>query len=92
MQEWMNALYVNLIDPTSAVVYDRSYVRRLTSDLGLALVDVEPPVVRGFQWTGVFAPRRAGIEEIDFPTDDAPVGLIRPPNLPPGADRIELPG
>ncbi len=63
----MNALYVNLIGPKSAVVYDRSYVRQLTSDLGLAFVDVEPPTVRGFQWTCVLAPRRAGIEEIDSP-------------------------
>jgi SAM-dependent methyltransferase len=91
MQEWMNALYINLVDPSSAVVYDRSYVRRLTSELGLALVGVDRPLVRGFQWTCVFTARRAGIEEIELPADEAPVGLMRPPDLPAGAHRIGLP-
>jgi hypothetical protein len=84
------ALYLNLVDPSSAVVYDRSWVRGLTSELGLALGGFERPKVRGFHWAVVFTPRRAGIKEIEFPADEAPIGLMRPPTLPRGAHRIGL--
>jgi len=90
MQEWMNALYINLVDPTSAVVYDWSWIRGLMSDLGLVLVDVHPPEIRGFQWICFFAQRRAGIEEVDLPVDEAPAGLMRPPGMPVGAHKIGL--
>jgi hypothetical protein len=84
------ALYPSLVDPSSAVVYERSWVRGLTSDLGVALGGVERPKVRSFHRAGVFTPRRAGIKEIEFPADEAPIGLMRPPTLPRAAHRIGL--
>lgn len=90
MQEFQNALYVNTIDPTNAVIVDRDWLQTTLRDAGLTLVGAIPPEIRGFQWTLLL--RHAGLEvdEIDLPDDVAPVGLARPPIGPPDAFRVGL--
>jgi len=82
MQEFQNALYINEIDPTNAVIFDRAWVRRSAAEAGLAISFVRPPSVRGFQWIMIMTPRREGVVEVDFPEDTAPVGIMRPPPVP----------
>ena len=78
MQEFQNALYINLDDPTNAVIYDLDFARALFRGAGLTIIQVLPPHLRGFQWllTAVLADGRA---EAEFPPDVAPYGLARPP-------------
>ena len=78
MQEFQNALYIQVVDPTNAVVYDREFVRALFRAAGLTIIHASPPSIRGFQWTLVAVP---GNEKawVDFPEDKAPIGLARPP-------------
>jgi len=78
MQEFQNALYINTTDPTNAVIFDREWVRRSFAAAGLRLVKVTPPRVRGFAWVLV-ASSRTDVAEVEFPIDDAPFGVKRPP-------------
>lgn len=77
MHSFQHALYISLDDPTNAVIYDYDYVRALYSRAGLRIYRVYPPALRGFQWL-IYAKAEAG-EHVDFPVDDAPLGLARPP-------------
>jgi SAM-dependent methyltransferase len=90
MQDYTNALYINEIDPSAAVIFDRAWLRTSGRDAGLSIVAAYPPTVRGFQWTLLFTPTRPGIEEVELPADDAPYGEMRPPDMPPNASRIGL--
>ena len=84
MQESQNALFVNDVDPTNAVIYDRGWLRRTLREKGLAVWRVEQPDVRGFHWRVWLAP--AGERpEVELPADAAVPGIRRPPLLPPGA-------
>lgn len=78
MQEFQNSLYIQVADPTNAVIYDREFVRALFRTAGLTITDVSPPSIRGFQWTLVAVPAN-GQAEAEFPADNAPIGLARPP-------------
>ncbi len=77
MQAFQHALYINVDDPTNAVIYDAEFVRQLYRDAGLRLYLVRPPPVRGFQWE-LYARAEAG-DHVDFPADEAPTGLARAP-------------
>jgi SAM-dependent methyltransferase len=88
MQEFQNALYINHLDPTNAVIVDRDWLRATAGETGLVAVAVGPPEVRGFQWTLHLTPDRPGIAEAEWPADEADIGLRRPPLLPPHAERI----
>jgi hypothetical protein len=90
MQSFQNALFINDIDPTNAVIFDRQWLRDTTSEAGLKIVDVRPPSVRGFQWTIVMRHRATGDTEVDLTPDEAPTGLVRPPLMPPNAERIGI--
>jgi SAM-dependent methyltransferase len=82
MQEWTNALYINLVDPSAAVILDKTWVRETARKAGLTLVAAEAPEIRGFQWTCTFAPAGSGREEVELPQDTAPVGLVRVETAP----------
>jgi SAM-dependent methyltransferase len=72
------ALYMSYEDPSLAVIYDRVWVLEQLRAAGLTVYSVLPPNLRGFQWVLLAAPSRAGIEEADFPRDDAPFGEQAP--------------
>lgn len=90
MQEWTNALYINLVDPSAAVIFDKTWVRETARKAGLTLVAADAPEIRGFQWTCTFAPAEAGREEVELPKDTAPVGLMRAPTAPADAHKVGL--
>ena len=78
MQEFQNSLYIQLADPTNAVIYDREFVRAIFRAAGLTITKVSPPQMRGFQWKLVAVPT-GGQTEAEFPADNAPIGIARPP-------------
>jgi SAM-dependent methyltransferase len=84
MQESQNALFINPVDPTNAVIYDRGWLRRTLREKGLAVWRVEQPDVRGFHWRVWLAPLGER-PEVELPADAAAPGLRRAPLLPPGA-------
>ena len=91
MQESQNALFVNDVDPTNAVIYDRGFLRRTLREKGLAIWRVEQPDVRGFQWRVFLAPLGER-PEVELPADTAAPGVRRPPQMPPGAAGIGVHG
>jgi SAM-dependent methyltransferase len=88
MQEFQNALYINLDDPTNAVIYDRSWVLATAASVGLKVVAATPPTIRGFHWTLVMAHADHQAPAVALPEDRAPLGLARPPLMPPNAEHI----
>jgi SAM-dependent methyltransferase len=90
MQRRQNALYINLTDPSNAVIYDRAWLLGMTQQLGLVLHEIEPLEVRGFQWRMLMARRESGIKEAEFPEDRRPKGLRRSPTLTATADCVGL--
>ncbi len=87
MQESQNALFINDVDPTNAVIYDRGWLRRTLREKGLAIWRVEQPDVRGFQWRVWLAPIGER-PEVELPADAAAFGVRRPPLLPAGAAEL----
>ena len=79
MQEFQNALFINDVSPINAVIFDKTWLRKMASEADLTIYFVRPPRVRGFQWLVLMTPRREGVVEVDFPSDDAPFGIRRPP-------------
>jgi SAM-dependent methyltransferase len=73
MEEHQNALYINLDDPSNAVIFDREWVRSTAAAAGLTAVSVTPPEVRGYHWVVVMTPTRDGVSEAEFPPDEAPI-------------------
>jgi SAM-dependent methyltransferase len=90
LQDSSNALYVNDVDPSAAVIYDREWLRSTVREAGLVLVDARPPAIRGFQWVLVFAPVQSRREEVELPEDRAPFGRAQAPSMPANASRIGL--
>ena len=43
MQDFQNALYINDVDPTNAVIFDRDWVRREAGAAGLTIHRVAQP-------------------------------------------------
>jgi len=82
MQSFQNALYINELDPTNAVIYDRDWFLHAVADAGLAVTRAEPPEVRGFQWVVLMSHRASGGGLTELPADDAPLGVQRPPIVP----------
>lgn len=87
MQSFQNALYINDTDPTNAVIFDRAWLRREAYDVGLQIVDVQLPAIRGFQWTILMA-RDLSQTPVDLPDDMAEVGSAAPPLMPAQAEAI----
>jgi hypothetical protein len=85
-----NALYASWRDPSAAVIFDRDWVLSRAQQAGLTAVQIIPPAVRNHQWVVVMTPTRAGIEEADFPPDEAPAASVDSPPMPADAERIGL--
>ncbi len=84
MQDFQNALYINEYDPTNAAIYDREWLELTLSKVGLSIVRVVPPWVRGFQWEMHIAHTSLGRPRVDLPMDTAPFGRVPPPILSAG--------
>jgi SAM-dependent methyltransferase len=78
MHEFQNALYINLEDPSNAVIFDREWLRGTARELGFVISFVRRPEVRGHQWVVLMTQSKSSAE-VAFPADDAPLGLARPP-------------
>ncbi len=87
MQDFQNALFINDVDPTNAVIFDRAWLRALCDRLGLAMFRIVAPLIRGYQWQIWMTPRRAGVESLPYPEDAAPLGRKPPPLIPPPSSR-----
>lgn len=91
MQEFQNALYINLNDPTNAVIFDRDWLKMVTQQAGLRICRIEPPEVRGFHWhIQMERARPDNSEHAVFPDDEAPIGRRPPPLLAGQAHRLGL--
>jgi SAM-dependent methyltransferase len=79
MQEFQNALFINAIDPTNAVIYDKDWLLARLDGAGLLVTAVTPPSIRGFQWSLRIEHQATAKQAATFPEDRAPRGLARPP-------------
>lgn len=79
MQDFQNALFINDVDPTNAVIFDREWLLRTTAEAGLTITAVKPPNVRSFQWQPSLRPTQPGQRHAAFPEDLAPHGRMPPP-------------
>ena len=79
MQDFQNALYINEVDPTNAVVFDTNWLLGVIAEQGLVVASAVPPEIRGYQWVLRLAPAGPGRESVPLPPDDAPVGRMPPP-------------
>jgi len=79
MQDFQNALYINIEDPWNAVIFDREWLETSLYNLGLGVVRATPPGVRGFQW--LLHIRRLSSEwpTVKLTEDRAPFGRMPPP-------------
>jgi SAM-dependent methyltransferase len=87
LRDVQNALYTNELDLSSAVIFDKQWVRRTAEQSGLVIVAVVPPEIRNFHWRVVMSkdPQATAVE---FPVDDAPLGSAIAPALPKGASDL----
>jgi|SRR6185295_6491722 len=90
MQEFQNALFINDIDPTNAVIFDKSWFREAVHRAGLTLSEIVPPAVRGYHWKIYLKKSAPGVTSVEFPPDLAERGLNRPPMMPTNADHLGL--
>jgi SAM-dependent methyltransferase len=88
MQDFQNALYINHVDPINAVIFDFSWLRETARDKGLKIINVIPPIIRGFQWFVYMAPLQSEHTEANFSDDTAPFGFWRSPFLEHAASTI----
>lgn len=79
MQDFQNALYINSNDPTNAVIFDRQWLETALRRLGLGVVRVQAPWVRGYQWALHIRRVSAGEPIVPLPEDRAPFGHVPPP-------------
>ena len=77
MQEFQNSLYINLIDPTNAVIYDYQWLFKIFQEVGLTPVKIFPPIVKGFQWYIILRSAKLGLPADELPEDNADFGIIR---------------
>jgi SAM-dependent methyltransferase len=90
MQAFQNALYINDVDPSNAVIVDAEWLWRTAAEAGLTPVSVEPPAIRGFHWLIVFRPSQPGLEAAARPMDEAEFGSAPPPIGGPDAHLLGL--
>lgn len=80
MQDFQNALYINIDDPWNAVIFDREWLAATLQALGLGVVRVEAPTVRGFQWVLHIRRLTCGEPIVPLPEDNAPFQRMPPPS------------
>jgi SAM-dependent methyltransferase len=83
MQDFQNALYINIDSPWNAVIFAREWLEAKLAELDLGVVRAEPPGVRGFQWLLHIRRISAGEPIIPLPEDAAPFGRVAP-HIPTG--------
>jgi hypothetical protein len=81
LQSFQNALYINTIDPSNAVIFNRAWLKSVVQESGLQIVKIDPPGMRGFQWRIHMVHYNSELPDLDFPADSAPTGLARPPMM-----------
>lgn len=79
MQDFQNAIYISVEDPWNAVIFDREWLEASLKNLGLGIVRVVPPVLRGYQWLLYIRRLSAGEPTVALPEDRAPFGRLPPP-------------
>ncbi len=77
MQENQAALFINSMNPTNAVIYDREWLLARFAEIGLVPTGVDAPAVRGFQWMLRLIRADSGVPPVDLPDDVAAFGVIR---------------
>jgi SAM-dependent methyltransferase len=77
MQDFQNCLYINADDLSNATIYDFELVKSMYKKAGLQIYKIHKPYIRGHQWL-IYARKSNGMS-VDFPEDDGPLGLTRPP-------------
>jgi len=90
MQDFQNALFINDIDPTNAVIFDQSWLRETADRAGLVLSSIIPPAIRGFHWKIYIKKAVSGAAHAEFPPDLAAKGVQRPPLMPLNAEHLGL--
>ncbi|MFP6664548.1 MAG: class I SAM-dependent methyltransferase [Deltaproteobacteria bacterium] len=88
MQKFQNALFINDIDPSNAVIFDRMWLQNQASRVGLQISKIVPPELYGYQWVLDLRKAPPGAAHVEFPTDAAPRGMLPPPLSPENADKI----
>jgi SAM-dependent methyltransferase len=73
MQDFQNALYINDVSPTNAVIFDRGWLAETAASKGLVITAAGQPMIRGFQWTIKMVPAATGAQSIELPSDEAPL-------------------
>ena len=71
MQEFQNALFINHIDPSNAVVIDYRWLTLKINELGMKIVHIAPPTIKGFQWVLHIVPLESRLAEAKFSDDTA---------------------
>jgi SAM-dependent methyltransferase len=79
MQAFQNALFINEVDPSNAVIFDRAWLLSTAASRGLVLTRAWAPDLRGFQWRLHFEPAGPDVRAVELPADEAPRGRIPPP-------------
>lgn len=74
LQDFQHALYVNDVDPTNAVIFDREWLREAAERNGMIVHAAMAPEARGFHWYIQMSHEADEREPIDLPEDDAPIG------------------
>jgi hypothetical protein len=90
LQAHANALYTSYIDPSAAVIFDRTWIRQIAAEAQLTMVSITPPDIRGFQWRILMAPKQDEVVEAVFPEDDAPRGSMPLLVTPENPDKVGL--
>lgn len=90
MQDFQNTLFINDVDPSNAIIYDRRWLPQTARAAGLVITNATPPRIRGFHWTIVMTPSWPGVREMELPEDEAPFGHEPPPLLRAGAPELGL--
>jgi hypothetical protein len=74
MQDFQDAPYINDLKPANAVIFHRGWPVRTTAANRLVLTAVEQPEVRGFQWSLTMCRAGEGVDAVELPPDEAPLG------------------
>lgn len=69
MREFQNSLYINLNDPTNAVIYDKAWLRDAARRAGLVLWRIHSPGIRGAARRVYMRRADSGSGEAEFPPE-----------------------
>jgi SAM-dependent methyltransferase len=76
MQDFQNALYINDVDPTNAVIFDREWLLAALDMRELRIQEVRSPPVRGYHWELEIVHGRGSVA---LPEDTGEFGRQPPP-------------